>query len=207
MRFAAAFLIALIINLLLFFLMQIMLAQQNARNLKVTDLIRIDYVREQSINELKTPPRRTLPPKPEPPQQPKPAQRLNVTPTQVQQVAPLPAPKLASLSSQTGGPFLGNIGGGAHWIDAGELVALVRMPPEYPAQARMRRIEGFVDVEFIVDQDGRVRDVTVLNASPPGIFDRAAIGSVRYWKFAPKQDNGHPIQVVARQRIEFKLNN
>lgn len=206
MRFAAAFLIALVINLLLFFLMQIMLAQQNARTFKVTDLIRIDYVRDKSINELKTPPRRTLPPKPEPPQQPKPAQRLDVTPTQIQQVTPLPAPKLASLSSQTGGPFLGNIGGG-HWIDAGELVALVRMPPEYPAQARMRRIEGFVDVEFTVDQEGRVRDVSVVNADPPGIFDRAAISSVRYWKFAPKQENGQPVQVVARQRIEFELNN
>lgn len=201
-RFGSALLIAATINVLLFFLMQFMISQHSMRLLNTTDVLRIDYVRSKE-DLVET--RRERKPPPEKPKTEKPPEvqriitdtKMTIEPLRMPPIAPSPAPSI-------GGPFLGELGG-PQWIDAGDLVALVRMPPEYPAHARMRRIEGFVDVEFIVDTNGRVRDARVVTANPPGVFDRAAINSVMYWRFEPKRQDGRPVEVTARQRIEFSL--
>lgn len=202
-RFGAAILIAALVNVLLFFIMLLMINQHSMRALSTTEVLRIDYVRSQEENLIE--PRRERRPPPEKPKTEKPpdVQRVvtdtttTVEPMRMPPIAPSPAPSL-------GGPFLGDIAG-PQWIDAGELVALVRIPPEYPAHARMRRIEGFVDVEFTVDTQGRVRDVRVVGAEPPGVFDRAAINSVMHWRFEPRRQDGQAIEITARQRIEFSL--
>lgn len=205
MRFGAALLAAIVVNVLLFFLMQFMINQNSMRALATTEMLRIDYVRSKPEDLVEQ--RRERKPPPEKPETPKPpeVQRIvtetttTIQPMQMPPLAPSPAPSL-------GGPFLGELGG-PQWVDAGDLVALVRIPPEYPAQARMRRIEGYVDVEFTVDSEGRVRNATVIDASPPGVFDRAAINSVMYWRFEPRREDGRAVEVTARQRIEFNLSN
>jgi periplasmic protein TonB len=201
-RFGSALLIAALVNVLLFFLMQYMISQHSMRALSTTELLRIDYVRSREDNLVE--PRRERRPPPERPKTERPpeVQRIvtdmtTIEPMRMPPIAPSPSPSIA-------GPFLGDIAG-PQWIDAGELVALVRIPPEYPAQARMRNISGFVDVEFTVDTEGRVRDVRIVGADPPGVFDRAAINSVRYWRFEPRRQDGRPVEVTARQRIEFDL--
>ncbi len=79
------------------------------------------------------------------------------------------------------------------------------MPPRYPFSARRRRIEGYVVVEFTVTETGEVEDVRVVEASPRGVFERAAISAIKRWRFKPKMREGKPIRVRARQKIEFKL--
>ena len=49
------------------------------------------------------------------------------------------------------------------------------MPPNYPARARERGTEGWVDLEFTVSKDGTTRDAVVRAAEPTGTFDRAAL--------------------------------
>lgn len=84
-------------------------------------------------------------------------------------------------------------------------VAINRSPPVYPVDALAQLAEGFVDVEFTIDTNGQVRDIMVLDAEPPGVFDYAAINSIRQWHFEPVIDKGHPVEVHARQRVEFAL--
>jgi protein TonB len=51
-----------------------------------------------------------------------------------------------------------------------------------------------------VDAEGKVIDVVVLSAKPPGWFEDAAISAVRRWRYK-KADTGRRFTV----EVEFKL--
>jgi protein TonB len=86
------------------------------------------------------------------------------------------------------------------------LTPVVYIPPEYPYRARRLKKEGFVELEFTISETGHVRDIRALKASPPGLFDRAAIRAVSKWKFEPQVVMGSPIAQRAAQVISFTLN-
>ena len=80
------------------------------------------------------------------------------------------------------------------------------MPPASPRRAQTRGIEGYVLLEFVVTKTGAVRDPVVIEAKPPGIFDRSAINAALKFKYKPKVVNGEPIDVAGvRNRITFEL--
>jgi protein TonB len=63
-----------------------------------------------------------------------------------------------------------------------------------------------VVLEFIVTKTGAVRDPVVIEAKPPGIFDRSAINAALKFKYKPKVVNGDAIDVAGvRNRITFEL--
>ena len=78
-------------------------------------------------------------------------------------------------------------------------------PPEYPAKALSQRMSGSVTVEFTVDTNGDPRDVHVVEATPPGVFDRAAISAVKRWHYEPMTSDGAPVEVPVRTSIRFEL--
>ena len=69
---------------------------------------------------------------------------------------------------------------------------LVRVAPIYPMAARIRKITGYVLVEFDVTAEGTVANPTVVGSEPSGIFDSAAIEAIRKWRYKPKVVNGQP---------------
>ena len=79
--------------------------------------------------------------------------------------------------------------------------------PEYPDRALSDRIGGSVTVQYVVDKKGYVKDVKVLESSPPGVFDRAAMESIRQWRYRAAKYNGQPVEVPVRTRIRFELPN
>jgi protein TonB len=81
-----------------------------------------------------------------------------------------------------------------------------RVAPEYPAVARQRRIEGWVELEYVVGADGRVIDVRVLDSHPTRVFEAAAERALRRWRFEPAVgEGGAPQPTVGRTRIDFTL--
>jgi protein TonB len=84
----------------------------------------------------------------------------------------------------------------------------VRIQPDYPMQARQKKIEGWVDVQFTVGSDGSVRDPVVLGAQPKGIFEKAALQSVKGWKYSPRIEDGKPVERPGMKvRVRFTLEN
>jgi len=83
---------------------------------------------------------------------------------------------------------------------------LARLAPIYPPQARMRRIEGSVHLEFVVAADGTARDVRVTSAQPSDVFNEAAVRAVQMWRFSPGTREGKPVAVRVRQKVDFALN-
>ncbi len=55
--------------------------------------------------------------------------------------------------------------------------------PKYPREAEDNSVEGDITVRIMVNGDGRVMDVQVLNANPPGVFNQEVLNSVRQWQF------------------------
>jgi TonB family protein len=88
---------------------------------------------------------------------------------------------------------------------AASLKRLRAPAPEYPATAVAQRIAGSVTVEYTVDTSGETRDVHVVEATPPGVFDQAAINAVKHWRYAPPLANGAAVEVPLRTRIRFEL--
>jgi len=58
---------------------------------------------------------------------------------------------------------------------------------------------------MVVNADGSVRDVEVLESAPPGAFDRAAMDCLAQWVFEPAIYDGAPVATRAHQRIRFEL--
>ena len=79
-------------------------------------------------------------------------------------------------------------------------------PATYPRKALRLEREGYVIIEFDVAQDGSVIDPYVLEGEPAGLFNRAAMKSIRKWIYEPSNYDGVPVQVNDVQvRINFNL--
>jgi TonB family protein len=94
-------------------------------------------------------------------------------------------------------------------VDTASLAASLRRlrvsSPEYPPTALAQRITGNVMLEFTVSTSGEPRDVRVIEATPPGIFDQAAISAVKRWRYAPLLVNGAAVEVPVKTRMRFEL--
>ena len=77
--------------------------------------------------------------------------------------------------------------------------------PDYPESALAQKIAGSVLIQFTVDTNGETRDIRVLEANPPGVFDRAATNAIRRWRYAPMIVNGTAVQVPVKTLLRFEL--
>jgi len=206
LQWIASLALGLLTSLLLFWMMSLMIA---AGQLKFPDTEAhriVEFVRIKQHHQT-TPPTRRQPPKPpekEPPP-PKPSlvssNQLTPTPNLDIDIPALDIP----LSGRLQGSLLGGIGVAPGSGATSNLIPLVRVPPHYPLRARQRRIQGWVKLEFTITQEGNVKDIQVVEAHPPKIFDLAAKRAIARWKFKPLVINGKPVEQRAVQVLEFKL--
>jgi periplasmic protein TonB len=75
----------------------------------------------------------------------------------------------------------------------------------YPRAASEQRVEGFVRVAYEVGVDGSVTNARVVESSPTGMFDDAALEAVRGWRFHPAIRNGKPVAYELTSTLKFKL--
>ena len=87
----------------------------------------------------------------------------------------------------------------------GDVIPIVRIDPQWPREALIEGIEGWVLVEFTITADGSVKDVKVLESEPRRVFNRNAIRAILKWKFKPRIIGGTAVERQATQRIDFKL--
>ena len=78
-------------------------------------------------------------------------------------------------------------------------------PPVYPARARARGIEGWVDLEFFVDAEGRPYAITVTDAEPAGEFDTAALEAAAGYLYVPFELDGRTYERRVSLRMRFAL--
>lgn len=63
---------------------------------------------------------------------------------------------------------------------------------------------GWVELRFTVTPDGHTHAIEILESSPPGLYDRAALAAVNRWRFEPVIDNGQPVERRSAVRLRFQ---
>ena len=195
LRFSVAIALGAVATFALLMLMRAVIAdprpaQDTGIKGEVLDFVRLVQDREVMIKDrrVKPPP----PPDEPPPNQPRPD--INTNATIGSEITGIQV----DVRVETGG--LGDFSGD------GEYLPIVKVAPIYPRRALTRNIEGHVLLEFVVTATGAVRDPVVLEAKPPGFFERAAIQAALKFKYKPKVIDGEPVEVSGvRNRIVFEM--
>lgn len=73
----------------------------------------------------------------------------------------------------------------------------------YPEAARRAGLEGVVELNFIIDENGAVSDIQV-QESGGEIFDKAVIDTVSAWRFHPATKYDVPVKIRRVQRFRFR---
>ena len=76
----------------------------------------------------------------------------------------------------------------------------------YPERARSARLEGSVQVSFIVDETGAVQDI-IVEESGGDVFDQDVIETLRSWQHEPATKNGVRVKVRLQRRFTFRRGN
>jgi protein TonB len=160
----------------------------------VLEFIRLK--KEQSLTKKERKPHKPAKPKqPPPPMQQPQMQQSN--------------PNINAVSTNFAADIVSDIGlSGGLSLDGGDgdYLPIVKVAPIYPRRAQSRGIEGYVVVEFVVTKTGSVRNPTVLEAKPEGVFDRAAIDAALKFKYKPRVVDGVAMEVGGVQnKISFQI--
>jgi TonB family protein len=80
----------------------------------------------------------------------------------------------------------------------GEEVLVHVIPPVYADDLKLRKIEGWVMVEFSINEKGRVDQARILEEYPRGVFSQAALDSAYSRKYKPRMIDGKPVRVTGK---------
>lgn len=144
------------------------------------------------------------------------------TPPKVQKQPEVPKPKVAKVNKPNNatpkmesvpmvagldlgsGAFVGGVGGGGN--SDSDLVPIVKVNPQYPREAAMKGIQGYVQLIVDIQQDGSVSNVRISDSSPRRVFDRAAVRAASKYKYRPQIKDGKPVVVKGYGiQIDFKI--
>jgi TonB family protein len=95
----------------------------------------------------------------------------------------------------------------ANFVAAGDLTLVKSVQPIYPEKANVAKIQGWVELDFTVAENGQVKDIAVHATSPPGVFEAAATRALSQWRYKPVLRDAQPKAQRARIRIRFALAN
>lgn len=78
-------------------------------------------------------------------------------------------------------------------------------PPKYPASSRRAKETGTVLLHVLINANGQVEKLSILESSGFDALDRAALAAVQDWRFSPATNNGRAIQANVKLPIVFVL--
>jgi len=81
-------------------------------------------------------------------------------------------------------------------------VAVKSPPPSFPLRLRREHLSGMAALGFIVDKDGRARNIEVLYTTHPDCSENA-VKALAKWKFEPATVNGNPVNARTYSTFPF----
>lgn len=170
----------------------------------------VEFTRVKQDNEVRTKLRRPEPPPlpDEPPSQPK-QMMASAADTDAWSSAYVAPPASLDVGTSLGG-----------YISDGMFLPILKVQPVYPRKALERGLVGWVQLEFTVDEIGRVIDPIVVDhcvmvwrpdrtecvGRPGKLFDKSAINAASKFKYKPRVIDGMAIATAGvRHMISFEL--
>lgn len=80
--------------------------------------------------------------------------------------------------------------------------ALSKPQPDYPLMAKQLKLEGAVNLNAFVTEEGTVDHVEPVSGNP--ILVRSAEDALKRWKFSKQTEDGKPVKFVATVVFNFK---
>jgi protein TonB len=81
--------------------------------------------------------------------------------------------------------------------------ATSKVQPEYPPMAKQFKVEGVVELEALVGENGKVEKVSIVSGN--ALLTRPASDALKLWKFTPFTQDGKPVKALAPITFTFKL--
>jgi TonB family protein len=76
----------------------------------------------------------------------------------------------------------------------------------YTNEAREKKIQGIIELEAVVLEDGTVGDITVTKSLDKTYgLDDAAVAALKKWEFKPGQKDGKAVKVLVAVEMSFTL--
>ncbi|HEU0096519.1 MAG TPA: energy transducer TonB [Rhizomicrobium sp.] len=122
-----------------------------------------------------------------------------ISPIQVQQAKPAPAPPVAAMRSP--------VAGEGRDAFLGRLLGQLNRFKQYPRSARQAHIEGVVQLHFVMDAEGKVLSFEIAKSSGRPILDAEALALIQRAQPLPALPADYPTRTLdAIVPIEFYLN-
>jgi len=186
-----------------FYLIQSLISRSADLNNDKDKINYIEFIRIKQNDNLEER-TRTLPEKPPKPKRPpQPEVEIDETKPPPMQNIDIDIPDFA-LPTDFKGAFLGdvsNLGSGTS-----QLIPLVKIAPRCPPEAAINGIDGSVVLNLLVNEKGKVVNVTLVSAKPARIFNKEASRAVRRWQFKPKTIDGVAVSQTGQLTVEFVCN-
>lgn len=85
---------------------------------------------------------------------------------------------------------------------------VLRVDPKYPVSAAREGREGWVELSFIVNPDGDVEDILVLESNGRRDFEAEAKRAIKKWKYSPLPEGSEAyLRSLNKVRLDFILGN
>lgn len=81
--------------------------------------------------------------------------------------------------------------------------AILQVQPTYPVLARQARIQGQVQIDAVLDEQGNVIEMKIVSGPP--LLYQAALDALKRWKYEPTYLNDQPIAVQMIVNVTFVL--
>ena len=78
-----------------------------------------------------------------------------------------------------------------------------RVHPGYPKQARLKKLQGTVVLQAIVNKQGKVDSLQLISGDP--LLAQAAADAVKQWRYKPYSHEGEPTDFQTRVTVDFRL--
>lgn len=82
---------------------------------------------------------------------------------------------------------------------------LRKVMPVYPKSAKQLGIEGTVLLRAVIQKDGSLLSLSVVNTPPDPELAKAALDAVQQWHYEPTLLNGEPVEVITDIAVNFTL--
>jgi protein TonB len=80
---------------------------------------------------------------------------------------------------------------------------IYRMQPQYPALARLARVQGIVVLRAVITREGKIANLQVISGSP--MLVQSAMDAVLQWRYRPYYLNNEPVEVETQVTVKFTL--
>lgn len=91
-------------------------------------------------------------------------------------------------------------------LDNTDFTPIFNPKPPYPKVALLNNLEGYVDVDLIIDRKGMVVKFSITKVYGHALFGSAVSKVVSQWRFPPPRMKGEKIKVKYLYRINFRIN-